>query len=314
MATSIVATETTVVVGGAKLERRYGADGASAVDWKPSPQREVAEKNLWYWNLSMAILHGVQAVVVLALSLTAGNFKKFLIPMTTTFTSWERGFPQAAIQQRANMPFVGVTSGFAFMSSAAHIIVLLCFQRYLDDLRRGRNLFRWYEYAASSSLMIALIAQLFGVYDVITLVVIMSVNACMNLFGLLHETMNEGRAPKDVDWTSFWFGCFAGLVPWAVIFANLAGQDNISQIPGFVWALLFVYLVFFQTFPINMILQYKQWHWFNDSFAGWPGSGYLFGERMYQVQSLVSKSLLLWLVVGGANQPNAFTGTRVPNS
>ena len=63
-----------------------------------------------------------------------------------------------------------------------------------------------------------------------------------------------------------------------------------------------------------MILQYKQWHWFNDSFAGWPGSGYLFGERMYQVQSLVSKSLLLWLVVGGSNQPNSFTGRRVPGT
>ena len=33
----------------------------------------------------------------------------------------------------------------------------------------------------------------------------------------------------------------------------------------------------------------------------------LFGERMYQVQSLVSKSLLLWLVVGGSNQPSAYT-------
>jgi hypothetical protein len=33
----------------------------------------------------------------------------------------------------------------------------------------------------------------------------------------------------------------------------------------------------------------------------------MFGERMFQVQSLVSKSVLLWLVVANANQPNAYT-------
>ena len=57
--------------------------------------------------------------------------------------------------------------------------------------------------------------------------------------------------------------------------------------------------------PVNMALQYMQYGWWNDRAHGFVGGGYLFGERMYQVLSLVSKSLLLWLVVGGSNQPNA---------
>jgi len=109
----------------------------------------------------------------------------------------------------------------------------------------------------------------------------------------------------------FWFGCFAGAVPWAIVFSYLAGNGGVAQIPGFVWALLVVYAAFFNTFPLNMYLQYAQWHWWGDNFHGWPGSGYLFGERMYQVQSLVSKSFLLWLVVGGSNQPSSFTGSRI---
>ncbi len=72
----------------------------------------------------------------------------------TTFTDWSRGYPTAAIQHRADMPFVAVTSGFAFLSAFAHLVVLARFQVYKDDLRRGRNVFRWFEYAASSSLMI----------------------------------------------------------------------------------------------------------------------------------------------------------------
>ena len=107
----------------------------------------------------MAILHGVQAVISLGAALSVDRLKNFKIPLITTFTSWERGFPVAAIQQRGFEPFVAVTSGFAFLSSAAHIAVLVFFSVYLDDLRRGVNRFRWYEYAASSSVSGSFLSQ-----------------------------------------------------------------------------------------------------------------------------------------------------------
>lgn len=218
------------------------------------------------------------------------------------------------MQQRALLPFAAVTSGFAWMSAAAHFTVLAFYPTYLRDLRNGMNRFRWIEYAFSSSLMMALIAMLFGVYDVISLVLIMAVNACMNLFGDLMEVINHhkrraGDKVGEVSWVAFWYGCFAGLVPWAVVFAYLGGAaSNASNVPGFVWAILIVYLIVFQTFPINMVGQYAQVWWWND--ARWPGldrGGYYFGERVYQILSLVAKTLLLWLVIGGVNQPNAYT-------
>jgi hypothetical protein len=84
--------------------------------------------------------------------------------------------------------------------------VILSFDSYRYGLRRGYNKFRWWEYSLSSSVMIALISMLFGVYDMITLVAIMSINASMNLFGLLFEVMNSylretGKTAVDeVDW------------------------------------------------------------------------------------------------------------------
>jgi len=65
------------------------------------------------------------------------------------------------------------------------------FDSYTYGLRRGYNELRWWEYALSSSVMIGLILMLFGVYDIITLFAIMSVNAAMNLFGLLFEVSNS---------------------------------------------------------------------------------------------------------------------------
>lgn len=137
-----------------------------------------------------------------------------------------------------------------------------------------------------------------------------SINAAMNLFGDSHELDNAGKAGKAgaVRWTHFWYGCFAGIVPWACVFAYLGGAGSTAGIPGFVYAICFVYLALFFTFPINMWLQYRGIGWWSD--ARWPdvdNGGYLFGEKVYQVLSLVAKSLLLWLVIGGSNQPSAST-------
>lgn len=118
-------------------ENRANPDGEA--------KREVIEKSLWRWNVAMGILHLVQAIIVLAGSQTAANAKNFRVQMITAIPTWTRGFPAASIQSRGSIPFAGVTSGFAFLSSAAHFLVLACFPRYLSDLRKGMNIFRWYE-------------------------------------------------------------------------------------------------------------------------------------------------------------------------
>lgn len=103
----------------------------------------------------------------------------------------------------------------------------------------------------SSSLMIMLIAMLFGMWDAISLTLLGSVNLCMNLFGLLHERMNQSKAKEDVNWEPFAFGCFAGLVPWCAIFAYIIASPDLGRVPGFVWGILGAYAFFFNTFPVN---------------------------------------------------------------
>lgn len=57
-----------------------------------------------------------------------------------------------------------------------------------------------------------------------------------------------------------------------------------------------------------MILQYKRVGWWSDKYWGYQKGGYYFGEIGYQILSLVAKTLLLWLVFGGTNQPNSYSG------
>ena len=159
--------------------------------------------------------------------------------------------------------------------------------------KKGINKFRWFEYALSSSIMIVLIATLFGVYDIASLYLIFVVNASMNLFGLVMEQLNANNKNGKVDLGPFIWGTIAGLAPWLFIVLYMTGTGNYDMVPWFVWAIVIVYFIDFNTFPINMILQYKIGKWKN----------YIYGERIYIWLSLIAKTILAWLVLFGAMQP-----------
>jgi len=97
--------------------------------------------------------------------------------------------------------------------------------------------------------------MLFGMRDIISLILLGGVNACMCFFGYDMELVNLGRVVRKarVNWEPFIFGSFAGALPWAVIFTYLGGSGDTSRIPAFVYAIVFVYLVCFNSFPIGMI-------------------------------------------------------------
>ena len=148
---------------------------SSSLDSASPPGLELALKKLWRWNLICGILHLVQAIAVLAIALTVPKVKKYSITMYTTVPNWSSGEPVFDNQFRGDLPFAAVASGFAWMSAAAHFIVLACWPIYVRDLKAGINVFRWYEYSLSSSLMILLIAALYGIWDPVMLTLLGSV-------------------------------------------------------------------------------------------------------------------------------------------
>jgi len=191
-----------------------------------------------------------------------------------------------------------MTASFLLLSALFHFLIAFPFKKkYRQGLAKGINVFRWYEYALSSSLMIVLISALFGVRDVAVFALIALSNAAMNLFGLDMELLNQGESKvgKKVNWLPFIFGTIIGLAPWVAIAFYIGVNPNLDAVPFFVWIILGTYFVAFNTFPVNMVLQYLGVGKFKD---------YLWGERGYIVLSLVAKTLLTWLVVFGAFQPS----------
>ncbi len=249
------------------------------------------------FNIVAGILHFVQGIVMVALGLS----KAYNLDIYTFYLKFNVIPPNIQIgpdpKILLTIGYIGVAAAlFPLMSAAAHFTIAFAKNKsYNDNLKKGMNPYRWYEYAISSSLMIFLIASFSGVWELWSLVMIFVLNAMMTMFGYLMEKINQYT--EKTDWSPFIIGCISGGTPWLAIYAYfIAAITSVSQnVPTFVYLIVSIYLILFMAFAVNMVLQYK-------GVGRWKD--YLYGERMYIVLSLVAKTLLAWLVFSGIFMPH----------
>ncbi len=259
-------------------------------------KQKLSLENLNKWNISLAIVHAIQGILVLVIS------KTVLLPVSTNYLTLDPllsqgGQPVLAPATRnlfdINMAYI--IAAFFFISAIAHLIVATVYKKkYEAGLKKGINKARWIEYSVSASTMMIAIALLSGVYDISSLIMIFALDFIMNMMGLAMELWNQNT--KKTSWFSYAIGCVAGIVPWVVFAiyvwgANAFGSGNI---PAFVYWIYLSIFIFFNCFAINMYLQYKK-------IGKW--SNYLYGERVYMILSLVAKTVLAWQVFAGILRP-----------
>jgi hypothetical protein len=231
------------------------------------------------YNIAAGCLHLVQAVVILVLS------NSFSLPVRATYMTGPPG-PDVGRQATTlfHLGFSWTIAAFFALSAVAHFTVAgPRWTSYQAELGKGRNPYRWLEYAFSASIMIVLIAMLVGIDDIAALIALVGVNASMIGFGWMQERYEQPRSGLG----PFWLGCVAGAMPWVAIAVYLVGPHAEQHPPGFVYGIFFSLFVFFNCFAVNQLLQYK-------AVGKWKD--YLFGERVYIALSLTAKSLLAWQI------------------
>ncbi len=246
------------------------------------------------YNIVAGSLHLVQALgfaYVLTLLTSQVTFA-----VTADYLAGPPGVPLPA--ERVVLFNVNVGVGvvaFLALSALFHFLISSpwFFPRYSAGLRKNRNYFRWVEYSLSSSIMIWLIAQITGITDIAALFSIFAVNAAMIMFGALQE---KYETPGNGKFLPFILGSMVGVVPWIVILIYFLAPGSTSGAtpPAFVYGIIISLFLFFNTFAVNQVLQYRQ-------VGGWRD--YLRGERAYITLSLVAKTALAWQVFSGAIIP-----------
>jgi hypothetical protein len=246
------------------------------------PVEQSVEKKLAklrVWNIGVGVVLAIQAVMIAVLT------NDFSLPVTSTFMQGPPGV-DPKLTQLFDIPIGwGV---FAFLAISAGALFIIAsppvFGWYKRNLLEGRNYGRWIEYFFSSSIMIVLISQFTGISDIAALLSIFGINASMILFGALQEKYERPGKPSLLP---FWFGSFAGIIPWVAILIYTWAPGLNSSPPAFVYGIIISLFVFFNCFAVNMLLQYKK--------VG-PWRDYLFGEKVYIILSLTAKALLAWQV------------------
>ena len=236
-------------------------------------------KNLRIWNIVVGLILAVQAVMIAVLT------NNFSLPVNATLIS---GPPGTTPELHHLFDLYTGWGVFAFLAISAGALLIIAspsvFPWYKRNLLQNRNYGRWIEYFFSSSIMIVLISQITGISDVAALLAIFGVNACMILFGALQEKYEK---PGKPSWLPFWFGSFAGVIPWIAIVIYVWAPGLSVSPPAFVYGIVASLFVFFNCFAVNMVLQYKKVGRWRD---------YLYGEKVYIILSLTAKALLAWQV------------------
>ena len=242
-----------------------------------SNERKLSRLRIW--NIVVGLILAVQAILIAILT------NSFSLPVTATFM---KGPPGATPELRHLFNISTGWGVFTFLAISAIALLIIAsppvFPWYKRNLLQNRNYGRWLEYFFSSSIMIVLISQITGISDIAALLAIFGINACMILFGALQEKYEN---PGKPSWLPFWFGSFAGIIPWIAISVYTWAPGLDASPPGFVYGIIISLFVFFNCFAVNMVLQYKK--------VG-PWRDYLFGEKVYIILSLTAKALLAWQV------------------
>jgi hypothetical protein len=244
-------------------------------------------RQLQTFNRIAGLTHLIQAIA-LAFILNDNT----TIPVITRFFDETSDGVRPVSETLFEFPIALIAPIFLALSAAAHLLISSpsYVRRYEQNIEKGINPVRWWEYAISSSLMLVVLLMLGGLIELSSVVFIFTLNFIMNLMGLMMEKYNQ--LTQTTSWLPFNIGVLAGIVPWIMggLYFWVSTNNIADSIPVYAQFGFLLTFLFFNSFAINMWLQYKK-------VGKWKV--YAYGEKAYIVLSLVSKSALGWIIVLG---------------
>jgi len=244
-------------------------------------------RQLQTFNRIAGLTHLIQGIT-LALILNAET----TIPVVTRFFDETPEGIRPVSETLFEFPVAFIGPMFLLLSAFAHLLISspMYVRRYEQNIAKGINPARWWEYAVSSSLMLVVLLMFGGLIELSTVVFVFTLNFIMNLMGLVMEKYNQ--LTSTTSWLPFNIGVLAGIVPWIMggLYFWVSTSNIAVAIPVYAQFGFLLTFLFFNSFAINMWLQYKK-------IGKWKD--YAYGEKAYITLSLVSKSALGWIIVLG---------------
>jgi hypothetical protein len=187
-------------------------------------------------------------------------------------------------------------AGFAVLLAAIfHILTIAPGTKgvYEYYVVRNQSPFRWIEYSFSCPLLRLLIAQIAGITDIYSLILIFFLGQATIFFAVPFERLNA-KARADgykQDWLTFHMSCICHLVSWGVVIGYFF-NGMAQAAPPLALTLVVTLFILELAFPIVFALQWGKVGPFKD---------YMIGEFCYICLSFTAKTFLGWTALIGAN-------------
>jgi len=286
----------------------------------------VTESTLKWLDVSAAVVHGVQALVVIGLTVEVLDKRP-----SAMFNGGHIGVYRMATVYSAEGGLVGdrkvatgeldirlLIIGFFLLSAVFGLCGALfgsCTECGAEAVGGGaRTLWRFAEYSVSASVMLLAIAVEAGVRDVYTLACQFVLTWVTQVLGVLAECMQTERTPLGwlLPHLTAWVTCLAAYSPILDCFRLNASQPE-NSIPEFVTVIVFLELLLFTCFGfVQMVALARKTSLIQHRGASktpYRSLGYADrdselaavdrdSDLCYTVLSLAAKSLLGWIVLG----------------
>lgn len=205
-----------------------------------------------------------------------------------------------------SLPVAQLTVLFGLFTGVWHIIVSMWRPHQLQHaIERGQNIYRWSEYALTSTMMIVVIACLAGVTDTYVVVGIASVQWYLMLQSYVIESdLAKGYMEELTEFTTRgkWALLRASVLyvvgVWVPIWGYFHPTLARSSAPDWVQSMVWILFVLFAFFPVVMVY-YLVWHVRDDATPSTKTRHMMAQELAYIALSLTCKVALQWILYMG---------------
>lgn len=280
----------------------------------PSKAPPSGHRPYWYVNMAAAIVHGLHVVVIFMIyGLVKNSDGDAMLDVcystNASYVSWDDTTDPPTVTTQytaaATLSLTYLTAAFHLLSCVFELAPVLYRkgEAYEAMVARGTNHMRFVEYAFSASVMLVCIALLTGVRDSNVLLGIVALCAATQMIGMVVEELHVVGA-------QLWSIHVLHVLAWGTMVSSYglvarhfftALSQNTATPPTYVYVIIVSIFVLYMSFGVVQVVQLYRPCGMTltcglRTCGGRPCVGTDAAEMWYVMLSLVSKTLLGWLV------------------
>ena len=214
-----------------------------------SGKKTLSPAALKKWNFTYAVLLAAQGAALLLFStvhevpvnvlfLTSDSLQTSLAHQAVT---------APAMRQLTSVNLSYIMAAALFASAVLYALqATLYWRRYQNAVKKGVHMLRWVGYMVSGGMVILVVALAAGVYDLASLLMVVTLVAVMYLSGWVIELYSAGgKHTLPLHAASAATGIAAGAIAWITVLGYLIGNVAFGglHLPVYTWVLVIAVIV-----------------------------------------------------------------------